>query len=242
MSKFSTFAFLLLSLVLLNGCSEDVDSEDIRTSGIYAAMDLEATADNHTGIQVALKVGGSNSNTYLNLTAGDTLTATLNDSEETTLSKVEDSSGEINYTGAFSSASAGTENSIIKIAFNRNSADTSAPNSLVTLPAAPSGLTTDKTNFNRGTESVILTWDASNTSSNMSLDYEGSCISDGSATVVDNGIYTINAGTIKDSSQQSCSVTFTLSRSVSGTLDPAFGEGGYIRAKQSRSISVTSAP
>ena len=230
----------LLSVVLLTGCAEDVDSEDIRTSGIYAGMDLNATAADLLNIDVYLLVGGKDSNTYVSLTNGDKLTATMNDSETITLSKTEKSDKEIHYVGAFNSNVAGAENSTFKISFERTSADTSALNSVVTLPAAPSGITSDKQSFNRSTENITLTWNNSNTDNNLSLAYDGDCIEGDNFAIVDNGAYTINAGTIKDSNQNNCQLTFTFSRTVNGTLDPAFGEGGYIKAKQSRSYSVTS--
>ncbi len=236
------FSSLFISLFFISGCSENADSEDIRTSGIYAGMDIDATADNLVDIEVFLKVGGSGSNTYVNLTSGDTLSATLNDSVSTQLTKHEESGGKVIYLGSFVSSDAGVENSTIKISFERTSSDTSAPNSVVILPAAPSELTTDKNSFDRSDENISLTWNALNTDNNLSLKYEGDCVINGSKTVVDNGLFTFNAGTIKNSSMQNCDVEFILSRTVNGTLDSAFGEGGYIRAKQGRSISVISSP
>jgi len=236
------FFFLIVVLFHLTACSEDADSEDIRTSGIYAGMDVVATADDNVNIEVFLKVGGSGSNTYLNLTSGDKLTAILNDSESLTLTKHEESDGDIFYVGSFTSSVAGAENSVIKILFERSANDVSALDSVVTLPAAPSGLIADKNSFQRSTENLNLSWDTVDSSNDLLLKYEGDCIQNGSVSIVDNGSYTINAGTINDSNTQNCSVTFSLSRTVDGVLDTDFGEGGYLRAKQTRSIAVVSTP
>lgn len=235
---------LIISTVFLSACSEDVDSEDIRTSGIYAGMDVTASADEVVQIAVFLKAGGSDSNTYINLTSADNLTAVLNNNETITLSKIEKSRKEYYYTGTFSSDVAGAENSVIKILFERSNADVSALDSVVTLPAAPSGLASDKNLFQRSNENISLSWNSSNTAGKLRLTYSGSCIRDGSFDVVDNGSYTFNADALKSgtSTLNSCPVNFSLSRTVSGSLDTDFGEGGYLKATQIRTISVNSTP
>lgn len=243
-----TIINLLFLSCFLSGCSEDADSEDIRTSGIYASMDIEVTSETKSNIEVHLKVGGSGSNTYLNLTSGDTLIATLNDSMSVTLSKEKDflDNDLISYKGSFSGDSAGAENSVINIAFNRPD-DDSAPNSSVTLPAPITGLSTSVSSFDRSTDNVSLSWDSINPSNSLELEVAGDCIFDKTINVADNGTYTINAGTLESNNidpdpPENCTVAFYLKRAANGTLDTAFGEGGYIRAKQIRKLQATSTP
>jgi len=240
------FSSLIASLTFLSGCSEDTDSEDIETSGIYAAMNIDVDSDTQSTIDVELRVGGSGSRTYVNLTSGDTLTATLNDSETITLSKKSVAlDDKISYRGTFTGTTAGTENSIIKVSFNRPS-KTSAPNSNITIPAPITEFTSDVNTFDRSQDSLVLSWDAAGNNDDLKLTYQGGCIIDGSNTVVDTGSYTINAGTIKNAlvldPAESCSIDFYISRATTGEIDPAYGEGGYIKIRQIRSIAVTSAP
>lgn len=230
----------ILAISLLSGCSENVDSKDIRTSGIYAAMNLSSTADNKNDIDVVLLVGGKYSNTYVDLTAGDILTATLNSSETIRLARQKESNGKVYYTGGFLGSVAGAENSIIRVSLERPSPDVSALNSTVTLPSAPSGIMADKTSFSRSQDNITLTWNRSQSENPLTMTYEGDCIRSGGSTVPDNGLYTINAGTITDQNEENCKVNFTFYREINGSLDIKFGEGGYIKAKQSRSYSLVS--
>jgi hypothetical protein len=126
---------LLLGLGLTStvvGCAADTDSENIRTSGVYADFEVLASTVQQGGadapvndIDVAanLRVDDATSNTWLDLTGEDKLlitagdvTRTLTDDERTT-----------NFPG--------TEDELdFTFAFMRGEEDDSAPDSTVTLP------------------------------------------------------------------------------------------------------------
>lgn len=233
----------LVAVLGLNGCAEDAKSEDIRTSGIYAGMDVTAGAADSSKIDLYLKVGGRSSNTYLTLTNGDQLTALLNGSVSKTLTKSVNGVGETHYLTTFSDASAGMASSSYVISFNRTT-DEDALNSTVLMPAAVANLAIDKSTFSRSTDAVTLTWTGTDNTKQLALNIAGDCINTTEFSVVDLGSYVINAGTLMPSGSPSvnCVVSFKLGRTQSGTIDSAFGEGGNIRATNSRSIGANSTP
>src|SRR5262245_21418092 len=119
------FAVLPVALMAL-ACTESVESTDIRTSGIYPEIEVVSTNGTSSKVTVWLKVGGDDSNTYLELEGDDTLEATV-DGETKTL----DGSGD-SYSATFNTAEEGAE---FTIAFLRGDEDDSAPESVVTMPA-----------------------------------------------------------------------------------------------------------
>ena len=68
---------VLLSTAFAAGCKQEVESTDIRTSGVYPVVDVTATGSGTTRVQVKLKVGGPAANTYLELVGPDRLQATM---------------------------------------------------------------------------------------------------------------------------------------------------------------------
>src|SRR4051812_28938457 len=66
--------------LLLMGCSkETTSSSNIKTGGIAALIDVYADTASSATVHVELKVGGSDSNTYVDLDNGDELVATAGD-------------------------------------------------------------------------------------------------------------------------------------------------------------------
>ena len=220
----------LLPLALLSfACSESVESEDVRTSGIYPEIEVRATGNGSSRVEVRLKVGGSNSNTTLDLTGEDRLEATV-DGETKRL----DGDGDT-YRATFPVDAEGTE---FTITFNRGEADDGAPAAVSSLPALDS----------LGESEAPRRYD---------LDYTGSPLQrqhglewmalhqverrqhagDGEATIAAGSIETFDSD--KD---ESCTVDLTLTRKRNGSIDGAFTEGGRIVALQVRKDSFTSTP
>src|ERR1041384_7124397 len=82
----SRFALASLCLVALSSvaCSkETTSSSNIKTGGIAALIDVYADNDTTATVHVELKVGGSSSNTYVDLEGGDELKATVGDVTKT---------------------------------------------------------------------------------------------------------------------------------------------------------------
>lgn len=228
------FAFLPAALFAL-ACTETVESTDIRTTGIYPEIEIIANGSGQSEVTVRLKVGGSNSDTFLDLKGEDTLEVTV-DGDTKTL----DQSGN-DYRAAFDTDAGGTE---FTIAFLRGDEDENAPESVVTLPE-PFDLVLGATTASRAEEDVEYTWDPP-ASGNVAWDLTGECIDSTSGSTPDDGTNAIAAGDIEpkfmDDAEKSCTAKLVVGRSQKGTIDPAFTEGGSIVAKQIRADTFTSTP
>jgi hypothetical protein len=234
--KLGVVSLLSLSASLAAGCRQEVESTDIRTSGVYPVVDVLAEGTGSSHVSVKLKVGGPVSNTYLDLTGDDTLSATAN-GETRTL----DSSGSVSYAATFA-----TEASLeYTIAFLRGQADTNAPATTVTLPA-PFTITLEPREISRATADLTFTWSTSGPSGgNLEESVSGSCIDTILETIPDDGSATISRDQlhVRDGqSGDSCTVTVTLARVQTGQVDPAFTEGGNVQARQVRAATFTSTP
>ena len=113
----------------------------------------------------------------------------------------------------------------------------------MTLRRAPRAKGPSRTN-----DDLTVVWGPSNTGDAMTYDVDGDCTKHILSQSIqgDPGTLTIAKGTLvsSDASQSSktCPITITIYRSRAGSLDPAFGHGGSIIARQVRTITVTSAP
>ena len=215
-------------------CTESVESTDVKTSGIYPEIEVVASGSGNSKVTVKLKVGGDDSNTFLDLTGDDTLEATA-DGETRTL----DQSGN-SYSASFAVDAEGTE---FTIAFLRGEDDDSAPESTVVMPA-PFELTLGATEASRADDALEYTWDPAG-DDDMEWHLDGDCVQLDSGSTPDDGANELAAGEIEtfDSDKdKSCTVELELTRAQGGNIDPAFTEGGSIVAKHVRSDSFTSTP
>lgn len=239
MRKLAVLGFAAGSLWLL--ACENVESEDVMTSGVYA--DISATADGtgSTLVKTSLRVGGGMSNTYLELMGDDKLTAFQDTTEK--LMGVKKLLGAVWYEASFDVDAADTP---FKVAFTR-SVDDGAPESTMTLPA-PFALTAPAANteFSRASADITVTWDASGTSDKMHLTADGECIQIWSKELDgDAGTAVIPHAEIVAHEQQeatTCEITLTLGRRRTGDLDANYGEGGTVLGIQQRTVKVKSAP
>src|SRR6187549_863202 len=71
------WALLTLPLAAL-ACTETVESSDIRTSGVYPEFRVVADGSGTSEASARLKVGGNDSNTFLDLQAGDRIEVSAN--------------------------------------------------------------------------------------------------------------------------------------------------------------------
>jgi hypothetical protein len=238
--KLSTAALTLSTFLVATGCAQ-VESDDVKTDGIYANLQVEATGNGSSVATASLKVGGSTSNTFLDLSPGDSLVAQSGaDSADMVRNET---LGAIWYSAVFATDSANTP---FKISFVRD-VEVSAPDSDVTLPAgfAITGPAADSS-YSRSADAVVVTWDGSGAADPFSWQITGNCIvAQFGQQTADSGTLTIPAGAIQPGQNQgaaSCQATIQLFRSRAGTLDGAYGEGGSVTARQTRSISILSAP
>jgi hypothetical protein len=228
-------SWLLLSLAVL-GCSESVESTDVKTTGVYPEFVVTADGTGSSTIEAWLKVGGNNSNTFLELKAPDVLQVTVNG--ETIA--VDEHKGD-KYTARVNTDAAGTE---FSFAFLRGG-DGDAPASKVTLPA-PFAMEMVTLEAIRGTDGVTFNWTPPQTSGDMEYEFDGDCIFEKSGKAPDSvGTYTVKASEISELSaqkDQACTVSVVLTRKNSGSIDPAFTEGGEISARQVRKAAFLSKP
>jgi hypothetical protein len=224
-----------VSLLLLSACTETVDSKNIRTAGIAAIITADATADSATTVTATLKVGGSSSNTYVDLAGGDRIFATGGDK------RVEmQSQGTGTYEAEFNTAAVDTE---FLVDLQRE-ADDDAPSSRGTLPA-PFAMVLPNVTTSRA-QPLTVTWTPAGSNDDVTIELTGTCIFNRTIDVPgDPGSHTITAGTLvstKADKPETCDVNVEMIRSRKGTADPIFdSESSFILA-QTRTGKFTSEP
>lgn len=228
----------------LGTACEQVDSEDILTSGVYADIIAEADGDGSTQVRTSLRVGGVLSNTFVDLSAGESVTA-VSGTDEKTLAR-RSLLGAISYTGTFT----GDEvDKAFTVAWNRTDEFVSAPNTTITLPA-PFTLTAPVAGatFSRASDDIVVTWEASGTTDEMFWEViTSSCAREMKSNTItaDPGTFTIAAGTftnVDGHEAETCDTTLLLIRRREGNLDPAYGEGGWVVGRHLRTVTFSSAP
>ncbi len=233
MNRIQILSCLSLLLGTL-GCEEDVESTDIRTSGVYPVIRVTADGSGKSEVWVRLKVGGESSNTYLDLKGEDKLTASADG-----VSRELDETDDQTYTATFDIDEEDTE---FTVAFTRGSIDVDAPESKVSLPA-PFELALAVTEASRATDSVGVSWDPPAASGNIGWDLAGDCIKSDDGSTPDDGELELPAiETFSSDAAKTCTVHLGLTRSRGGSVDSHFSEGGDITARHVRGGSFTSSP
>jgi hypothetical protein len=248
--QLSRLHILGLIATSMGGCAKDVDSTDVRTSGMYADLSATSRGDGQITVEAKIRVGGSNSSTYAELDGEDRLIASLH-GEARTMAK-SDSGPSSPYRAVFFTTLGGT----LTISFQRGALDTSAPDSRIILPDAFSpefvGISPGDS-VQRG-QPVAVAWDSISTGPVL-WQLRGACIKARGGNVIDEGKLVLRGLDIEPSAQlsdpavpptlrpaPSCDVTLSLQRGVSGYVDPAFREGGSFQASQTFNLSFRSTP
>lgn len=252
MTKFGTFSgrsVLALSamLSLLVAACGSTDSDNVASEGIGATITVEAPGDGTTEVTARLYVGsGGLVNTDLELDSGDRLIASAG-SETRGLGKQEDLLGGLSYQTTFAIDAPGSE---FIVSFERP-AGTDAPDSRATLPQPVIFvLPNPGQNFTLG-DDVLLTWQGAAPGGTLDFEYATTCpltggtsFNGGRRTIPDLGSFTISSselvdvGTAQVPLGTQCATELKLTRSATGLLDPNFGEGGRITARQTRSRAI----
>ncbi len=238
-----TFLFVAVAATLLAaaGCRETTSSQNIKTRGIVALMEVTATNENSSTVVATLKVGGPASNTYVDLEGGDRLFASA-DGEEKEM--VAENAGR--YEADFDT---GAEDTEFAIRFEREW-DVSADNSSGRLPT-PFDITTDfgSTPLSRGSDALVVQWAPADSGDDMQLELEDgvpSCIFDDDFDIGgDPGEHTVPAGEISstdDDDPGECDVTLRLIRRRNGQADANFDPDSRFRLEQVRRTVFVSAP
>lgn len=229
------------------GCgAEDVNSEDVLTSGMYAKFSAVASGDGTTLVEAELRVGGDNG-TYVEIVGEDALVALADqdgDGEDESVEMGHNNSGERHwYRSRFETDE---DNVTFTVAFNRGEDMESAPDSSVDLPKPFSvsieGLEEDD-EIPRGTD-VTISW-SNEDGGDVNWSIEGDCIWSESGRTTDDMEFTIPAEDIRvlgSAEGDSCTVQIIIERTREGVVDSAFGEGGEFWGIQRRGFEFTSTP
>lgn len=228
------WTLMLLPLAAL-ACTETVESSDVRTTGIFPEFRAVADGSGSTQVSARLKVGGDDSNTYLELQDGDRIEVTAG-GETRTLDETDTHS----YTTRFDVDDGGTE---FVFAFLRSEQDENAPRSVVTLPE-PFALEMTTTEVSRAGGAVGFSWTPA-ASGNLHWDVAGDCVWSDQGETPDDGTHNLTSDDVRAPTAdeaKTCPVQLTVQRGRAGTVDPAFTEGGETVAYQERVQSFTSTP
>ncbi len=239
---------MVVGVVYLSACHETVDSGSIATSGIYADLGVTATGSGMSSVRARLLVGGSASNTTVELNEHDQLTVYEGDKfrQLTAIS----SFGETTYSASLDTEA---EDALFKLSFIRTASPDqdcnaeSAPNSVVSLP---SPFTIDApapgTAVSRASSDVMIQWSPSGKVGTLSWQVSGTCLLPNAGSIdQDSGSYVItkqNFVPISGSEGMTCDATITVTRARTGMVDGAYGEGGNFSARQQRTLTVSSTP
>ncbi len=243
----------LISLlgVFLIGCSK-VDSEDIKTSGIYTEAGATAEDDN-TLVFVRMRTGRPLDADTIILSPGDQLSASMSGNTIGLFRTDSDA-----YQGTFTDATGGSE---VKITLSRQD-DPDASDSVVTLPNQFTISAPDAGEIFNSGENITVVWSPAEPLNMVKVTYHIDCriyddrgLPSGANfgrgyTVVDSGTHTalindvLNAFGNQDEliEGEPCRFEVSVTRTNEGTLDPALTKGGYIRARREKNVLVTVVP
>jgi hypothetical protein len=232
-------SLIFVGACLTLACNEDVDSEDIRTHGMYAIYEAVADGSGETEIVTQLRVGGDNG-TFVELSGEDELTAMTED--EDVVLRHKNSGNKHYYEGSLDGDYEGLE---IQIALTRGGNDDDAVDSFAELPAPfDAALEDEKAEYVLRESDVSIIWD-NEASGKMEWSLEGDCIKSASGSTNDDGSLTLKAEDIEvweSDKGEACDVTVTLDRVSDGETDSAFGDGGEFKAIQRRTVTFNSMP
>lgn len=235
--------FLILCITPILFCCgcyrwPDVDSTDVRTSGIHAQFEASSAGNGTVLLTGYLRVGGAGG-TIIELKGKDQLWSQVGSA------KRRFSGGDGGYSVRLDDDGDGTE---IVVSLTRGEEDEGAPDSRIRLPKAfePSFADLSRGDSLARGKPLTLRWTPAGSGSTvMGYNISGNCIipvvgqtsDDGEAVIAPSQI-----ALLKTARGKSCDVVIEMGRHSSGSVDPNFGEGGVFRGYQVRRINFTSTP
>ena len=258
-SSFSTNTLRCLALgiglIFANGCSE-TESVFIDTAGIWA--DFEAISDSDDSIEVTaeFRVGDALSNTYLDLTGGEYVEASIG-SDTRIMSENEVFLGVISYKATFNHIT-NPANTEVTITLHRQ--DQAAINTTLTIPSDISidSPTTQDSYYFGNNDIISVIWSPTQLSDDISTSYAASCVS--SSNSFSNDIYhSFNYDPGVDSlavdqlitpyldanttvANTRCNVTIDITRSQRSQSVNSQYQGGSVESKLRRSVTILILP
>jgi hypothetical protein len=231
-----TFASVCLVGLAAMGCSkETTSSANIKTAGIAALIDVYADNATTATVHVKLVVGGSSSNTYVNLSNGDRLVATA-DGDEKELEEVDSGI----YEAEFSGLDEGAE---FTVTLERDDDETADANSGVLPP--PFTLDEPESDLSRADDDLEVTWAPAESGDPMLVSFDGDCIFDNDDEASDTGSYLVEKDTLDSTGgdePKTCDIKVSLDRVREGSADSKLDRESWFKLHQRRSASFTSNP
>lgn len=239
---------MLAVCMVVAACGGSTSSDNVTSEGIQAEITVEARGSGITHVDAVLTVGsGGAFGTDLDLSSSDTFSAHAYD-ETRVFNKNEDILGEIDYSTSFPFNEGPTE---FRVSLERTN-NPSMPNSTVTLPQGFVIVAPTQDQVFTTMDDIELTWDPSGYADTIYVDFWFECDAPANTKVVftrsrteaDDGTATYPAADLLDGYEPDldetgeCDTNIEVMRSSNGTLDPGYGEGGYIRARQLRDVDV----
>ncbi len=234
----SSLAALALTALAAAGCTlEEVNSDAIRTRGMFVEMLAIAPGDGTTVVRVNLTVGGA-SGTRVELTGSDTLVAER--------AGMTESLGRIGR-GRYEQRLEGEASERIALRLERGEDDDSAEGVALLPEPFAMQLETDAAAGIDRASNVIVSWQDPSPEADATLNWsvEGDCIWTESGITPDDGVMTLTADRVRVRPTQrgkECAVRLTLDREYQGVVDVAFVPGSSFRAIQRRAVSFISTP
>jgi hypothetical protein len=227
---------ILLIAMASAGCGVE-SSSSLLTSGMSAEMTAQSTGDGTAQVTAELYDGEPIQLIFVELGSGDELIA-HHGSESQTMEKLQLLTI-VEYSASFDDVADGDSFSVEL----QRTVDAGAPSSTMTLPPSfdldPVAATVSRTS------DLAMSWSPTS-SEPIAWEVSGSCLNtvDGSFAP-DTGSGTIPAAMIQLAQGQmvtSCQATVSISRTLAGSLDAHFGEGGDAAGVQIRSATFTTTP
>ena len=236
---------ILISLVLftaaLAGCEVGVDSETLETERLWVGVRFEALGGGSTTVNVEINEGGS-SGESVRLSANERLEVDANGL--VVVLQEDDDVLDIDYEGRVATDAANTEFTLSL--YRADGSVNSATRATLPAPFTMTSPANDETA--RVGDLISVQWSPSVGGGTIRVDSLAQCSGYTRGVfrdVADNGSFTIDTGAIPGildaeiPRNNACRFSIRLTRERTGTIDPAFRGGGFVRAIQEREVVMS---
>lgn len=232
---------LALALLLAAAC-DSVSSTEVTTSELGVFVWVDVGADGRADVTARLTTDNPSllEVTYVRLEGGDALWASRDGAAPQAMAE-RMILGYYEYLTAFAGVAGGEE---ITVAFDRATM-VDAPDTHVAIPA-PIAIDASATTFARAA-GVTLTWTggAGATDAAIAVRDQNNCVDSFTRRVpLTTGQLALDAAAfvLKPNPPASCALEVEIAAEATGTADPAYGRGGFVKARQSRTLTLTMTP
>jgi hypothetical protein len=223
-------------LLLANACTlADVDSDAIRTQGMFADMLALAPGDGTTIVRVRLTVGGEGG-TNITLVGEDVLEARAGEVTE----RLQRSGS-----GRYQRTLGGDEAGEVLVELQRGPDDEPAGGSALLPEPFLLELATDGSAGIARSAPVTVAWSPPVDGGTVTWTVEGRCLWSASGAAPDDGVLTLGPESFRVRGSRTgddCEVTLGIQRANAGEVDGIWVPGSRFRAVQERAVVFSSTP